>query len=182
MAQAAAFIVSLNTSNWIAIVSVIVALVSCSFTAANYLSGRRERKLRTYEATPTVKATINATEYPHRWRSVQLHIVASPGHEQNFQYGHWYIERAQLLRPLSAVLARAENDDYASGVFYPENPMRTLLGKAEARPQRFSLEFFIRFKGVDTGKTAKFKVVFSHVAAPRRHTIRVSANVPASAA
>lgn len=180
MDQVAALFASLNASNWIAVFAATVAVVSCSFAGANYLAGRQERKRRTFEATPTIKATINATVYPHDWRSVQLHIVASPGQDQNFKYGHWHIERAQLLRPQSAVIARAENDDYATGVFYPESPLRALVGKAEGRPQRFALEFFIKFKDEDEPKMARFKVTFSHVVERRKHTIRVWAKVPAS--
>ena len=55
-------------------------------------------------------------------------------------------------------MARAENDDYANGVFYPENLVRSLQGKAEGRPQRFALEFFIKFPGNDRGRKAQFKV------------------------
>jgi hypothetical protein len=181
MDRAAAFVESLNTSNWIAIVAIIATAIFGSFTAANYLAGRRERKLKTYETTPEVKATINGTSYGDRWRSVQLHIVAPAGQPQNFQYGNWHIERARLLRPWNAVLARAENDDYATGVFYPENPVRALVGKAEGRQQRFALEFFIKFKGEDRGKKAKFKMTISHINKRRRHTIKVWAAVPTNA-
>jgi hypothetical protein len=178
MSQIAVFFASFNTSNWIAVFAAIIAVVSCSFAGANYLAGREERKRRTFEVTPTIKATINSTVYPHHWRSVQLHIVASPGQDQNFKYDHWHIERAQLLRPRSAVLARAENDDYATGVFYPETPVRALVGKAEGRPQRFALEFFIKFKGEEEPKMARFKVSFAHVVQRRRYTVRVWAKVP----
>lgn len=181
MGQIAAFLASLNTGNWIALFAAIVAVISCSFAGANYFTGRQERKRRTFEATPTVKATVNATGYPHDWRSVQLHIVPQPDQDQNFKFEHWRIERAQLLRPRDAVLARAENDDYATGVFYPESPVRDLVGKAEGRPQRFALEFFIKFEREDEPKTVKFKVTFSHVVQRRRHTVRVWANVPARA-
>jgi hypothetical protein len=176
-----AFIDSLNPK-LIAVAAIIVASVGVSFTAANYLAGRRERKLKTYEATPKVKATVNRKSYADGWRSVQLHISGTPG-QQNFQYANWYIERARLLRPWwGAVLARAENDDYATGVFYPDNPIRALAGKAEGRPQRFGLEFFIKFKGKDDrGKSAKFGVTFSHANKRRRHTVAIWANVPSDA-
>jgi hypothetical protein len=129
-----AFASSLNVSNWIAIIAILIAAISLSFNAANYLAGHRERKLRTYESTPLVKATINSKCYKEGWRSVQLHIVPATDNQQNFSYKNWRIERARLLWPASAVLARAENDDYATGVFYPENPVRALEGKAEGRP------------------------------------------------
>jgi hypothetical protein len=109
----------------------------------NYLAARRERKLKTYEATPEVRATINKDAYEGGWRSVQLHI-AEPPEGRNFQLKNWYIVRASLLRPAwPVVLARAENDDYASRVFYANDPVRTLNGRGEGRPQRFALEFFI---------------------------------------
>lgn len=80
------------------------------------------------------------------------------------------------------MLARAVNDDYATGVFYPENPVRSLKGKAEGRPQRFALEFFIKFTGKDDkGKKAKFQVTFSHIKKRRRHTVRVWTPVPTNA-
>jgi hypothetical protein len=111
----------------------------------------------------------------------QLHIGA-PAKQQNFEVTKWCIERARLLRPWSAVLARAENDDYATAVFYPDNPVRALMGKAEGRPQRFALEFFIKFKGEeDRGKKAEFKVTFSHINKRHRHTVSVWAIVPANA-
>jgi hypothetical protein len=178
MNQAAALFVSLNTSNWIAVFAAAVAVVSCAFAGANYLSGRQERRRRTFEATPTIKAAINATVYPDDWRSVHLHVVPSPGQDENFNHDHWHIECAQLLLPRSAVMARAENDDYATGVFYPERPLRALVGKAEGRPQRFALEFFIKFRDEAEPKVARFKVTFAHVVQRRRHTIRVWAKVP----
>ena len=173
-----AFIDSLNPK-LIAIAATIVAIIGVSFTAANYLAGRRERKLKTYEATPGVKATINRRSYEIGWRSVQLRLVAAP-EQQNFKYANWHIEHAVLLRPWrGAVLARAENDDYATGVFYPDKPARTLSGKAEGRPQRFALEFFIKFKEQDDrGRRAKFKVTFSHASRQRRHSVKVWARVP----
>jgi hypothetical protein len=58
MNEIAALASSLNVSNWIAIVAVLIAAISLSFNAANYLAGHRERKLKTYENTPLVKATI----------------------------------------------------------------------------------------------------------------------------
>lgn len=172
---------SLNTGHWIAIVAILVGSFFGLFTVANYLAGRRERKLKTYETIPEVKATINRTAYKNGWRSVQLHIAES-AESQNFKLANWHIERARLLRPWSAMLARAENDDYATGVFYPEKPVRALAGKPEDRPQRFALEFFIKFKGKnDRGKNAKFKVIFSHIKKRRRYTVRRWADVPANA-
>jgi hypothetical protein len=173
---------SLTIQHWLTIGAIFVAIIGVSFTAANYLAGRRERKLKTYEATPEVKATINRRGYEVGWRSVQLHIIAAP-EQQNFKYENWYIERASLLRPWwDAVLARAENDDYATGVFYPDNPVRSLVGKAQGRPQRFALEFFIKFKAQDDrGRRAKFKVVFSHANKRRRHTVKVWTAVPEDA-
>ena len=80
------------------------------------------------------------------------------------------------------MLARAENDDYATGVFYPDKPVRSLNGKAVGRPQRFALEFFIKFTGEDDkGKKAKFKVTFSHIKKRRRHTVTVWTAVPMNA-
>src|SRR5262249_33955755 len=124
----------------------------------------------------------NKKRYQDGWRSVQLHI-AEPPEAQNFKLTNWYVERACLLRPRwRAVLARAENDDYATGAFYPDKPIRCLNGKAEGRPQRFALEFFIMFRGKDDkGKTAKFKVTCAHVNKKRRHTAKVSASVSGDA-
>jgi hypothetical protein len=177
-----AFIAALETGHWIAIAAIVVGSFFGSFTVANYLAGRRERKLRTYESTPQVKATINRKAYKDGWRSVQFHMVAAEDHPQNFQYGNWQIERARLLRPWSAILARAENDDYATGVFYPENPVRELAGKPVGRLQRFALEFFIKFKGADDkGLRAKFKVTFSHINGSRRRTVKMWVTVPTDA-
>jgi hypothetical protein len=176
-----AFIDTMNTGHWIAIVAIIVGSFFGSFTVANFLAVRRERKLKTYEATPEIKATINKKCYEGGWRSVQLHIVEGPD-PHNFKYQNWCIHHALLLRPWwGAVLARAENDDYATGVFYPDKPTRALWGKAEGRPQRFALEFFIKFKGIDRGKAAKFKITFSHVKKNRRHNTSVWASVPLDA-
>lgn len=181
MDTVAAVLSTLSIGNWIAIAALSVTFIGLCFTAANYLAGRRERKLRTYETTPDVKASINRKRYAGGWRSVQLHIVARLDHEQNFNLAHWYIDRAKLLRPWSAVLARAKGDDYASGEFFPENPVREIEGRREGRPQRFALEFFIKFKGDDKGKEAKFKVGFSHAVKSRHSTVRVRAIVPLDA-
>jgi hypothetical protein len=173
-----ALIASLNASNWIAIVAVVIAAISASFTTANYLAGRRERRLRTYESRPEVKASINGMLYDGGWRSVQLHLIATD-EDKNFKYNNWRIERAQLLRPWSAKLARAKDDDYASKIFYPETPVRSLEGKAEGKLQRFALEFFIKFDREEKGQQAKFKVRFSHVKQKwRGHTVRVWATLP----
>jgi hypothetical protein len=182
MGSVAAFIDSLNTGHWIAIAAIVIGSFFGSFTVANYLAGRRERKLKSYETTPDIKATINRKLYAGGWRSVQLHIIA-PAEQQNFQTKNWRIDHARLLRPRTgAVLARAENDDYATGVFYPEIPLRELNGKVEGRPQRFALEFFIRFdEDDDRGTAAKFKVAYSHATKRRRHIVKVWATVPSDA-
>src|SRR4051812_40477208 len=109
MNQLAAFINSLNTSNWIAIIALIFSVISVLIAAANYFAGRRERKLKTFEATPEVKATINRECYEDGWRSVQLHLVP-PAEQPKFRYDDWQIKRARLLRPLfGTVLARAQD-------------------------------------------------------------------------
>ena len=111
--------------------------------------------LEFHESTPEVKATINRDYYEGGWRSVQLH-VAPPPDASNFRAGNWRIAIATLLKPAWPIaLARAQDDDYAQRVFYPDNPVRTLSGKLEGRPQRFALEFFIHFRsGDDRGKRA----------------------------
>ena len=175
-----AFLESLNTSHWIAIVAIATAIFFGSFTVANYLAGRRERVAKERETTAIVKATINGTYYEHGWRSVQLHIVAASAKPKEFDYYSWRIEHARLLSPRSAVLARADNDDYATGVFYPDLPLRELKGKAKG-PQRFALEFFIRFKDRDLGAVARFKVRFSNVHTGVVRTTKVAATLPDNA-
>ena len=178
MDQIVGLFASFNTGNWIALFAATIAVISCSFAGANYFAGRRERNRKALEGVPIVKATINATTYPHSWRSVQLHLVPLSEENRVFKYDQWQIERAQLLRPRNAVIARAENDDYATGVFYPENPVRVLSGKAAGRPQRFALESFIKFKNQNERPRAKFKVDFSHVNQRQRYTSRVWAQLP----
>jgi len=179
MASFGVFIDSLTIQNWLTIVGLAIATFIGYFTVTGQIDQRRERKLKTYETTPEIKATINRKRCDAGWRSVQLHVVA-PAEQQNFQVGNWCINGARLLRPwFGAVLARAENDDYATGVFYPDNPVRSLAGKGEGRVQRFALEFFIKFDGNDDkGKSAKFKVTFAHVNKWRRHIVKVWAKVP----
>lgn len=82
------------------------------------------------------------------------------------------------MRPKTAVLARAKNDDYATGVFYPEQPVRRIEGKTDARQQLFALEFFIKFKTPEKGQEATFKVTYSSVKGGPRHTVKVSAPAP----
>src|SRR6476659_10163408 len=116
------FLASLNVGHWIAIVAILVGCFFGTFTVLNYLGARRERKLKTDEAIPNVKATINRKAYGGGWRSVQLHIIPT-AEQQNFKVQNWRIIRARLLRPWSsAILARAANDDYATGDFDPDNP------------------------------------------------------------
>ena len=172
-----AIVNSFTTTNWIAIVGIVIGILL--WVGTHYLNARRERK-KTFETTPDVKATINRKNYPNGWRSVQLHVVPAPD-QQHFKYENWHIEYASLLSPTSAVLARAQDDDYASDVFYPDAPVRYLPGKIEGLPQRFALEFFIKFKGDDHGQKAKFKVSFAHVTKRRRHSTKVSAIVPHNA-
>src|SRR4051812_26375515 len=100
------------------VAGLVLTTVGVSVTVASYLAARRERKLKKYEAIPEVRATINKDNYPGGWRSVQLHVVPRKQHQQfQFNYHDWCIERVRLLRPWRAVLARAENDDYATAVF-----------------------------------------------------------------
>jgi hypothetical protein len=166
----------------IPVYALIVSILGVSLTAIgvtvailNYQRGGRQ------EPGPAVKATINRKHYLGGWRSVQLHMVGSGEKQQDFEFENWRIERARLLNPSDAILARAENDDYARGVFYPENPVRELIGKSDARPQPFALEFFIKFEGEDRGRTAKFSVTFSKLNSSRRRTSTVSAVVPSDA-
>jgi hypothetical protein len=183
MASIAAFLDTLTTQHWLTIVAIAVGTFFGTFTALNYFAARRDRKLRTYETTPHIRATINGTRYEDRWRSVQLHVVA-PTESQNFQASNWTIDYARLLRPWpSAVLARAENDDYATGLYDFRNPIRAVKGRPQGRPQRFALEFFINFREPvdDRGKKAKFKVNFSHINQRRRRTVTVWATVPSGA-
>ncbi|MDP1699787.1 MAG: hypothetical protein Q8L53_02355 [Aestuariivirga sp.] len=168
---------SFTPANWIAIAAILVAVLL--WTATQYIAARRERS-KTYEPTPLIKATINRKRYPDGWRSAQLHIVPGPDN-QLFKYENWRIERANFLRPKDAIMARAENDDYATEVFYPENPIRTLQGKHEGRPQRFALEFFLKFPGDDLGRKAQFKVSFAHAQKRRKHSTKVWATVPDNA-
>ena len=167
----------LTTQHWLTIAGLCIAVFIGYFNVTGQLAQRRERKLRTYEATPDVRATINATTYHSGWRSVQLHIAA-PADEQNFRLENWHITKARLLRPwITAKLARAANDDYATGVFFPEVPVRMIAGRAAGRPQRFALEFFIKFKQQDDrGRRADFEVTYSHATKPRRRTVRSLCN------
>src|SRR5262249_180668 len=161
---------------------IIVGVIVGPFTIANFLSGYRERRQRRVDATPVAMATINQGVYEGGWRSVQLHLAPRGGDWRNFPLHAWIITRPRLLSPCpGALLARAQNDDYAAGIFFPENTVRLLEGKAEGMPQRFALEFFIRFNGPDRGKRARFKVDFRHVRDRRCHTVRVWAMVPPDA-
>lgn len=167
----------LNVGNWIAIVALIVAVVSASFTSANFLAGRRERLRNARKAGPQVQAAINADLYEGGWRSVQLHVAPVDEREQNFPYQYWRIERATLVRPRDAKLALAADNDYASGVFYPEKPLRVIEGRPAGKPQRFALHFFIKFQGDERGQKATFNVIFSHIKTDDRRTSLISASV-----
>ena len=178
----AIFVISLNTSNWITILFGLVGMVGVSISAANYWHTHRERKHKTYKESPALKAVINSIAYRDGWRSVHLHITPAAGNFHDFPYKDWKIDRMRLLQPRSAVLARAENDDYATGVFYPENLVRALEGKAEGRIGRYGFEFFIKFKeNDDRGSKAKFKVTFSRVDGAKRRTIQIWATLPQNA-
>lgn len=172
---------ALTLANWIAIGSVAAGMIGATAGTLNYLAGRRERQRVAQKSGARVQGTINAKYYRDGWRSVQLHMVPVEEGQPNFDYKSWRIERAELLRPRNAVLARAADDDYATGVFYPENPVRLLLGKLEGRPQRFALEFFIKFPEGDTAGKAKFKVTFSQTKTGKLHTATVLASLPSRA-
>jgi hypothetical protein len=169
----------LTIANWLSIAGVAVAAVSASIAATNFLASFRERRRNARKSAPRVKVTINGTSYENGWRSVQLHIVAAG--DGPFQYGSWRIERATLLRPRQAILARAADDDYATGVFYPEHPVRVLEGRADGRPQQFALEFFIKFPAEKNVHEAVFKVKFSNKDNGLRRTSVVCASLPPSA-
>jgi hypothetical protein len=175
------WIVSLETRDWIAIVGLLIGTISTSIAVANFLSNRRQQAIARQGPAPRIKATINKDRYDDGWRSVQLHIVPAE-YEPNFRYQDWRIEHAQLMRPSDAVLARAENDDYASRVFCPDKPLRQLSGRAAGRPQRYALEFFLKFRREELGQKAQFKVTFGHANESERRTVRVWAVLPENAA
>ena len=164
----------LNPGNWIAIVGIIVAIVIGSVAFINNFWSILDRLRAGREAPATIKATINKTDYRDDWRSVNLHVVPTED-EPNFKYQNWRIHRALLINPSTAVLARAENDDYATSVFFDRNPIRALEGRVQGKPQRFALEFFIKFTSGYAGKVAKFRVTFSRADDTRRRTVVVSA-------
>lgn len=176
MAAIVAFLESLNAGNWIAIVVALLGILLW------YLTPLRDRWHKQAGTVPEVQATINRDAYPGGWRPVQLHFVTPPG-AQNVDIHGWCILRASLLRPpWPAVLARAENDDYASRVFYADDPVRTLNGRAEGRPQRFALEFFIHFRqDDDRGRWAKFQVTYTRLSTTRKRSVKVWVQVPMEA-
>lgn len=166
----------LTVGNWIAIVGLFIASVSSSVGLASFLATRRERRSNANKDGPLIQANINADTYEGGWRSVQLHVVPRDDREQNFPYQFWRIERAALIRPKNAKLARAADDDYGSGVFYPEKPLRVLEGRRTGS-QRAALHFFIKFQGDERGQTAHFNVVYSHIKMGDRRTAVISAKV-----
>ena len=63
MERVTAFLDSLTTANWISIAAMVVAIFFGTFTALNYLAGRRERNLKNAETLPGVKATMSRKSY-----------------------------------------------------------------------------------------------------------------------
>jgi hypothetical protein len=171
-----------TVGNWLTVVSIAIALVFGYFAVSNNRAAIRERKAKARAEVPDAPIVINKTAYPGGWRSVQVHIKASPG-AQSFSFGDWRVESVKLIRPLwGATLARAENDDYATGVFFSDEPTKFIAGKAPGRPQRFALEFFIRFRGRDQGRRARFKIIYSRLDGEQRRTVRKWVVVPPDAA
>jgi len=168
--------VELTVGNWIAIIALVVSFASASVSIANFVSGRRDRQRSAAKNRPSIQAHINADNHEGGWRSVSLHVAPPEEREQNFPYQFWRIERVTLIRPKNAKLARAADDDYHSGVFFPEAPMRE-LESARTGSQRFALEFFIKFEGDEKGQVATFKVVYSHVKTGERYTASASTSV-----
>ena len=164
---------------WAIGIVVAVSVPTILWYATQYRADYRELK-KTFEPAPVVQAAINKKSYPGGWRSAQLHLFSANEH-QLLKYENWHIEFARLLGPSNAVLARAKDDDYASEVFYPDAPVRELTGKISNLPQRYALEFFIKFSGDDRGQKAQFKVWFSHVNKTRGFTGKVWAVVPTNA-
>lgn len=115
--------------DWLAILAVLIGAASLWFA---FRQDRRDTRNHASER-PTVKAVVNRTYYRGGWRSVQLHVVPSDT-QPNFPYQAWRIYNARLVSPRGAVLASAENDDYATGVFFPENPLLEISGRPQGRP------------------------------------------------
>lgn len=76
---------------------------------------------------------------------------------------------------------RSQGGDYATGVFYPEKPVREIAGRAQGKPQRFALEFFILFEGEERGQQAKFKATYGPADESWRATKTLTATVPMDA-
>jgi hypothetical protein len=164
-----------ETPTWIALL--LIASGISIFILSRVLP---DQPMQSASSIPGVKATINRDCYLDGWRSVQLHIMPPPGQEQTYSKHGWRIDGAKLVSPSDAVLARAKDDDYASGEFYPEKPTRYLAGKPLGHVQPFALEFFIKFQGTtDKGRKATFQVTLNHAADPKlRRTIRTWTTVP----
>ncbi len=169
---------ALTLRDWLAIFAVLFAAGSLWFAFRR--DWRDTRNAPPASSRPNVKTTINKKYYRDRWRSVQLHVVPS-GVQPNFPYDQWRIYRARLISPRSAILARAENDDYATGVFFPETPLREIEGKPRGKPQRFALEFFILFEGEERGQQARFKITYGPADESWRATKTFTATVPMDA-
>ena len=127
-----------------------------------------------------MRGTINTIAYVGGYRSAQL-TIESPLDSREFQADRWAILSVRRLRPWKATLYRAQNDDYATGVFEANNPARKLAGRTAGH--RGTLEFFLHFKVQDDrGAIAKFSVRAKHALSRRARTIRAKATVPADAA
>lgn len=168
----------LEVGHWIAIAFGCIGAVGVFYSVRNNRAALRERKESAREPGADVSVTINRKTYPGGWRSVQVHtrpeLVAG-----QFDFGNWKILSVALTRPRHGVeLARAKDDDYASGIFFPDDPVKLIEGKSENRPQRFALEFFIRFAGPDKGQRAQFKVAYSRTNGTRRTITKKWATVP----
>lgn len=164
---------ALTLRDWLTIVAVLIGAGSLWFAFRRDL---RETKSNVV-GRPQIKAVINRKYYLDSWRSVNLHVVPSDT-QPNFPYDQWRIYHARLISPGGAVLARAEKDDYATGVFYPENPVREIAGRAQGKPQRFALEFFILFEGEERGQQAKLRVTYGPADETWRATKTLTATVP----
>jgi hypothetical protein len=155
------FLDGLSPDQWIALVTLAVAIIAAIYAAAPVHMAIRARRENAWKGRPGVQATINKSPSVDGWRSIQLHIVAPEGRRDfDVQQSGWRIQQATLLSPRNAELAFAKDGDHSLNGPIAAPSARVMSGRM-GDVQSFAMEFFIRFPETptaDQGQRAQFRV------------------------
>jgi hypothetical protein len=163
--------------------ALIIAAAGLLLAAVKFYIDWKDRHRRLEQEHPGVRAKINNSLSVDGWRIVQLHLTRPEVHKRHDDYNGWCIASVRLIKPRRARLAFARDDDASMRGPIRLESQRSISGRLPGQPQRFALEFFIKFAGTPHDRAARacFKVEMSRSEPPASMMLYAWAEVPSTA-